>query len=214
MALDGVGAGDAAQLAHARGGGHAAAGDVADDEAQAPAGQGEGIEPVAAHGGALAAGREVRGQGDARRLGQAAGEEVALQSGGDGALALVGGLGPGATGALLGEALARGLGAPALAQVVDLDEDREDLAVVLAHAPGEDRDREVLVAGELQLGGRGHGRAGQRGGQQRVEGQAIVLLDQRAHGHAVDRAALGEPLQDRVGAQQPPVAVDQCRPRR
>ena len=180
MALDRVGARDAAQLAHARGGGHAAARDVADDEAQAPAGEREGVEPVAADRGALAAGREVRGQRDAGRVGQPAGEEVALQRGGDRALALVGGLGPGAARALLGQALARGLGAPALAQVVDLDEDREDLAVVLAHAPGEDRDREVLVAGELQLGGRGHRGAGQRGGQQRVERQAIVLLDQRA----------------------------------
>ena len=129
------------------------------------------------------------GQRDAGRVGQPAGEQVALQGGGDRALALVGGLGLGAPGALLGEALARGLGAPALAQVVDLDEDREDLAVVLAHAPGEDRDREVLVAGELQLGGRRHRRAGQRGGQQRVEREAIVVLDQRADGHAVDRAA-------------------------
>ena len=184
MALDRVGARDAAQLAHARGGGHAAAGDVADDEAEAPAGQGEGVEPVAAHRGALAAGGEVRGERDAGRLGQAAGEEVALQGGGDRALALVGRLGLGAPGALLGQALARGLGAAALAQVVDLDEDREDLAVVLAHAPGEDRDREVLVAGELQLGGRRHRRAGQRGGQQRVEREAIVELDQRADGDA------------------------------
>ena len=209
MALDRVGARDAAQLAHARGGGDAAARDVADDEAQPPAREGEGVEPVAADRGALAAGREVRGQRDAGRIGEPAGEEVALQRGGDRALALVGGLRPGAPRALLGQALARGLGAPALAQVVDLDEDREDLAVVLAHAPGEDRDREVLVAGKLELRGRGHRGAGERGREQRVERQAIVLLDQRADGHAVDRTTLGELLQHGVGAQQAPVAVDE-----
>ena len=156
----------------------------------------------------------MRGKGDARRIGQATGEEVALQGGGDRALALVGRLCPSAAGALLGEALARGLGASALAQVVDLDEDREDLAVVLAYAPGEDRDREVLVARQLQLGGRGNRRAGHRGRQQRVEGQAIVLLDQRAHGHAADRAALRELLQRRVRAQQAAVAVEQRDARR
>ena len=159
---------------------HAAAGDVADDETEPPAGQREGVEPVAAHRGALAAGGEVRGQRDAGRVGQPAGQQVALQRGGDRALALVGRLGLGAPGALLGEALARRLGAPALAQVVDLDEHREDLAVVLAHAPGEDRDRQVLVAGELQLGRRRHGGARQRGRQQRVEREPIVELDQRA----------------------------------
>ena len=151
----------------------------------------------------------MRRQRDAGRVGQPAGEEVALQGGGDRALALVGGLGLGAPGALLGEALARGLGAAALAQVVDLDEHREDVAVVLAHAPGEDRDRQVLVAGELQLGRRRHGRARQRGGQQRVEREAIVELDQRADGHAVDGATGRELLQHRVGAQHAALGVDQ-----
>ena len=211
MALDRVGARDAAQLAHARGRAHAAAGDVADDQAEAAAGQGEGVEPVAAHRGALAARGEVRRSATPGRVGQPAGEEVALQRGGDRALALVGRLGLGAPGALLGQALAGGLGAAALAQVVDLDEHGEDLAVVLAHAPGQDRDREVLVAGELQLGGRRHGGARQRGGQQRVEREPVVELDQRADRDPGHRAALGELLQHRVGAQQAPVAVDERR---
>src|SRR3954470_14476957 len=47
---------------------------------------------------------EVRGQGAARRVGGAPGEQVALQGGGDRALALVGRLGSGAPRALLDEA--------------------------------------------------------------------------------------------------------------
>ena len=84
----------------------------------------------------------MRGERGAGRVGQPRGQQVALEGGGDVALALVGRLGLGARRLLGGQSLARGLRAAALAQVVDLDERGEDLAVGLAHAPRQQRHGE------------------------------------------------------------------------
>jgi hypothetical protein len=89
VALERVGARDAAQLAHAGGRRHPAAGHVAHHDAQPAAGQGQRVVPVAADGRAARARGEVGGDADARDLRQPLGQEVALERGGEEPLALV-----------------------------------------------------------------------------------------------------------------------------
>ena len=213
VALDGVRAGDAAQLAHARGGVDAAPGDVADDQPEAPAGQGEGVEPVAADRCCASPPAEkcmasvAPGASGSRR-----GQQVALQRRGDRALALVGGLGLGARGLLGDQALAGGLGAAALAQVVDLDEHGEDPPVGLAHAPGEHGDREA----PRRRPGAARRRAAPVSPRARRRaacgGRAVLGLDQRGQLAPTIGPAAGEPHERRVGARTTSVGVDEAAP--
>ena len=89
VALQRVGARDRAQLAHPRRGVDAVAGDVAHDDAEAPAGQRDRVVPVAADARAAPARGDVRGQRHARDRRQALGQQRALQGGGDAPVAFV-----------------------------------------------------------------------------------------------------------------------------
>ena len=149
----------------------------------------------------------MRAQRHAGRVGQAPRQQVALQRGGDRPLALQRRLGGRARGAL-------GLQPPALAQVVELHERRQDLAPGLAHPEGQHRDGDVLEGAQAQLGARQHRGAVEAGDQQAPELVAVLRVHEVEDRGAGADPSPGQPLQRGIDAQQAPVGVDQRRARR